>query len=117
METDMTDTSKTMNAYHAMAWHHDPLVREIFGEIDDRPDHEIAESIREIVFGADWQWDENPDACDQHYPRQLTEPEATDRLTREQAADATTLASQIVDWANYGEAYGDYSDPPWERGQ
>lgn len=84
----------------AMAWSPDPLVRDIASEIDDRPVEDIAESVMEV-----WH----------RYDREFQNPRATERLTRVEAVDATTLASHVVDWANYATAYGDYESPPWER--
>lgn len=84
------------NPYDAMAWSPDPAVREIYSEIDDRDLSEIAEAI---VF----------------LESEFREPKATDRLSKKEAADASVLASQIYDWANYAMAYGDFSNPPWEK--
>lgn len=86
------------STYDNMAWSQDQLVRDIYGEIDDRPLDEIAESIMEV------QGD-----------RSFAEPKESQYLTREQDVEVQLLASHIVDWANYGTAYNDYSNPPWER--
>lgn len=91
--------------YEAMAWSADPLVRDIYSEIDDRDLDEIAEAINEVYFGSE-EWEDE---------RSFEEPKATSKLSKDEAVDATTLASQIVDWANYAKAYGDYGNPPWEQ--
>lgn len=103
------------NAYEAMAWSADPLVRDIYSEIDDRELDEIADSIMEVYFGSDYEYEDEDEPGWIDPMRQFEEPKKTKHLTHNEAADATVLASSIVDWANYGQAYGDYSDPPWEE--
>lgn len=83
-----------------MAWHSDPLVRDIYSEVDDRGLADVAAAIMEVY---------------QNYDRNIRSGKATSYLTQEESADAAIMASNIVDWANYAEAYGDYSDPPWRR--
>jgi len=96
----MKSKNPARSAYDNMAWHHDMQVRDVYSEIDDRSLDEIAESIMEVHH---------------RYDRPFEEPYATEHMTKDEAADSTIFASHIVDWANYGTAYGDYSDPPWER--
>ena len=105
--------SRGKDAYEAMAWSQDPLVRDIYSEIDDRDLYEIAASINDVYFGADWEWEEVEE--DVELMRSFEEPVATRNLTQDEASDALILASSIVDWANYGVSYGDYSNPPWEE--
>ena len=95
-----------------MSWSPDRLVREICSEIDDRPLCEIAESICDVVFGSDLEWEMAPDGAE--LLRSIAEPIATDHLTLGESREASILASHIIDWANYGCAYGDYSGAPWE---
>lgn len=83
-----------------LAWHNDQLVRDIGSEVDDRSNDEIAESVMEVY---------------RNYDRNIGRSKASKYLTKKQAVDAATLASQIVYWANYGVAYNDYSNPPWQR--
>ena len=92
----MSDREPT--TVETMSWSSDQLVRDIASELDDRDLSEIAESIMAIF--AD---------------RAFEEPQAVHHFGRDQMVAATTLASQIVDWANYAQAYGDYGDPPWRR--
>jgi len=97
-----------------MAFHSDPLVREIYSQIDDRPEDEIGASVHTIWFGTAEEWDREGQQGWVDPTRSLQEPTANEHLTREQAADATILADQIADWANYGVAYDDFGHPPWE---
>ena len=103
------------SAFDNMAWSPDSLVREIYSEVDDRPLDEIADSIYEVYFGTEEEYEDEDEPGWVDPTRSFQEPRATKQLTKKQAADASILASQIVDWANYAKAYGDYDDPPWER--
>lgn len=98
--TTRTTVLNPRSTFSNMAWSQDMLVRDIASEVDDRPHDEIAESIMEVY---------------EQYDRGFEEPKELKHLTKKQAADTSILASQIVDWANYGIAYGDYSNPPWEH--
>jgi hypothetical protein len=102
-----------------MAWHSDLFVRDI-GYVVRRatPEgigdavelEEIAEAVMEAVMV--------PDDPGSPWPtpvRAFAAPRATDRMTKDEAVEASTLASQIVDWARHAGAYGDYSGPPWEE--
>lgn len=116
MTTENTGPVPFVSVLADMAWHTDPLVRDIASEIDDREIGEIASAIHDLVFGSDDAWDEamaeNPDV---ELLRSLAEPVGDRLLPLERAQAATLLASRIIDWCNYGEAYGDLSDPPWEE--
>jgi len=99
-------------ALDAMNWSSDPLVREIASEIDDRDLEDIAQGVYDIYFGTEEAYDETEQ---EDYIRSFEEPRATNNFTKDEAVEATLLASNIVDWANYAIAYRDYSNPPWER--
>lgn len=103
------------STFDNMAWHHDPLVRDIYSEIDDRSNEEIGEAIYEVYFGSEEEYEGDGESEWVDPTRSFQEAKATSRLTKKESGDATILASQIVDWANYGQAYGDYGNPPWER--
>jgi hypothetical protein len=86
-------------ALNSMTWSQDSLVRDIYSEIDDRDLSEIADAVMDVYFGSESAWEEEARG---DLGRSFEEPKATNKLTKEEAINATTLASKIVDWANYG---------------
>lgn len=98
-----------------MAWSPDFLVRDIGSQVDDRDLYEIAESVMKIKSGSEDEYEDEDELGWVDPSREFEEPHATQHLTHAEAVEALLLASRIVDWADYGLAYGDFGDPPWEE--